>query len=362
MCQQVRWMKNREWVHKRECTVGNWPLFKKEKEEGKKGKEIYILKRININSLSLKYAPPHHEPKAEGKVALATARTFRKDKAPIVRLLTPTWLHISAPARSGRLGRSKRGQGPSPGGVTASCHTACSIATTRWHFHKMALLNYAAQQKGKERKGGGKLIFWVSASDLKPPLVFISAFCSLCKMACGAMGEQSSRPTAPVLHATGTSVSPFLKCNDSVTSTLAPIFPKLIPIWPSNAGRPEGQAGGNWHSQVHGFCLCSNAEPGPFTADDKQTQFAYTTWFGSPAWVTAQQPVVLWHFSRGHSSKDRLRCQVARRCRWQLEVVCPGELIPPWPHRSFLLLIHPPRPLHNAHATPLNYSSVINVA
>lgn len=110
---------------------GELTSIQKRKGGGKKGKEIYILKRINIYSLSLKYAPPHDEPKAEGKVALATARTFRKDKAPIVRLLTPTWLHISAPARSGRLGRSKRGQGPSPGGVTASCHTACSIATTR---------------------------------------------------------------------------------------------------------------------------------------------------------------------------------------------------------------------------------------
>lgn len=39
MCQQVRWMKNREWVHKRKCTVGKWPLFKAEKER-KKGKSI----------------------------------------------------------------------------------------------------------------------------------------------------------------------------------------------------------------------------------------------------------------------------------------------------------------------------------
>lgn len=57
----------------------------------------------------------------------------------------------------------------------------------------MALLNYAAQRKGKKGKGGvKKLIFWVSASDLKPPLVFISSFCCLCKTMCRVIGEQSS--------------------------------------------------------------------------------------------------------------------------------------------------------------------------
>lgn len=38
--------------------------------------------------------------------------------------------------------------------------------------------------------------------------------------------------------------------------------------------------------------------------------------------MTAQQPVVLWHFSRGHSSKDRLRCQVA----WKVQVAAGGRL------------------------------------
>lgn len=71
----------------------------------------------------------------------------------------------------------------------------------------MALLNYAAQRKGKKGKGEKKLIFWVSASDLKPPLVFISAFCRLCKTPCRVMGEQSSRPAASVPHSAAASLS-----------------------------------------------------------------------------------------------------------------------------------------------------------
>lgn len=55
--------------------------------------------------------------------------------------------------------------------------------------------------------GGKKLIFWVSASNLKSPLVFISAFCRLCKTVCKVMGEQSGRPAASVLLSTATSLS-----------------------------------------------------------------------------------------------------------------------------------------------------------
>lgn len=46
---------------------------------------------------------------------LAVVETFQKEEAPVVHFVTPMWLHISAPARSGRLGRGKRGEGPQPG-------------------------------------------------------------------------------------------------------------------------------------------------------------------------------------------------------------------------------------------------------
>lgn len=100
---------------------------------GVKREEIYIFKQINIYCLSLKYAPPVNEPKSEEKVVVVVAKTFQKEETPVVHFcFTPMWLHISAPARSGRLGRGKRGKrGPSPGGVTAFCHTACSTGTTR---------------------------------------------------------------------------------------------------------------------------------------------------------------------------------------------------------------------------------------
>lgn len=71
--------------------------------------------------------------------------------------------------------------------------------------------------------------------------------------------------------------------------------------------------------------------------------------------MTVQQSVALWHLSRGHFSKDRLRCQVA----WKVRAAAGGRLsstlIPPWPKRALLLLIHPPRPLHSAHATLEKY-------
>lgn len=47
----------------------------------------------------------------------------------------------------------------------------------------------------------------MSAFDLKPPLVFIRAFCRLCKTVCRVIGEQSSRPAAPVFHATAAFLS-----------------------------------------------------------------------------------------------------------------------------------------------------------
>lgn len=103
-----------------------------QKRKGGVKKKIYIFKQINIYRLSLKYAPPVNEPKSEEKVVGAVAKTSQKEETPVVHFcFTPTWLHISAPARSGRLGRGKRGEGPSPGGVTAFCHTACSTSTTR---------------------------------------------------------------------------------------------------------------------------------------------------------------------------------------------------------------------------------------
>lgn len=103
----------------------------------------------------------------------------------------------------------------------------------------MALLNYAAQRKGKKGKREKKLIFWVSASDLKPPLVFISAFCRLCKTLCRVIGEQSSRPACfcSLFHS---HLSLFGVERHGVTSTLAPILPKLIPIWPSSTGPSKG--------------------------------------------------------------------------------------------------------------------------
>lgn len=110
---------------------GELTSIQKRKGGGGEREEIYILKQINIYSLSLKYAPPLSEPKSEGKVVPTVAKTFQKEAAPVVHFLTQMWLHISAPARSGRLGRGKRGEGPSPGGVTAFCHTACSSGTTR---------------------------------------------------------------------------------------------------------------------------------------------------------------------------------------------------------------------------------------
>lgn len=61
---------------------------------------------------------------------LAVAETFQKEETPVVHLLTPTWLHISAPARSGRLGRGERGEGPS---VTLLAPPRGDIST-RWLF------------------------------------------------------------------------------------------------------------------------------------------------------------------------------------------------------------------------------------
>ncbi|KAK5875940.1 hypothetical protein CesoFtcFv8_026964 [Champsocephalus esox] len=84
----------------------------------------------------------------------------------------------------------------------------------------MALLNYAAQRKGKKGKEEKKLIFWVSASDLKPPLVFISAFCRLCKTPRRVIGEQSSRPAAVLSAAAAASLS--LGWNDTVSPLQRP--------------------------------------------------------------------------------------------------------------------------------------------
>lgn len=48
MCQQVRWMKNREWVHKRERTAGNWPLFKKKRRGEKRERNLYLQANKHI--------------------------------------------------------------------------------------------------------------------------------------------------------------------------------------------------------------------------------------------------------------------------------------------------------------------------
>lgn len=114
------------------------------KETAQWGVDLYLKKQDWKNSLKtqqnehlhpelVKYAPPLHDPGGviKKKVALLEDKTFWKDVAWCVHLLEPMWLHISAPARSGQLGRSKRGEGPGSGAVTAFCHTTCSITATR---------------------------------------------------------------------------------------------------------------------------------------------------------------------------------------------------------------------------------------
>lgn len=93
----------------------------------------------------------------------------------------------------------------------------------------MALLNYAAQRKGKTGKGEEKkLIFWVSASDLKPPLVFISAFLPLMQNAVhGNRGTIKSAccSCSPCLSR----VSFFGVERHGVTSTMGPHPPQINP-------------------------------------------------------------------------------------------------------------------------------------
>lgn len=80
---------------------------------------------------------PLREPESEGKVVLAVAKT---EEELLVHFLTPARLHISAPARSGRLGRGKRGEGPAR---EALQHSVTLLAppppprddiSTRWLF------------------------------------------------------------------------------------------------------------------------------------------------------------------------------------------------------------------------------------
>lgn len=99
-------------------------------------------------------------------------------------------------------------------------------------------------------------------------------------------------------------------------------------------GHPKGQAASNWHSQVHEFCLCSNAEPRPFTVDDSGPRLhtpldlgALHEWLLSSPWPC------------GISAEDisvKIASGVKRlgRCTRQLEVVCPRH----WFHRDPIAL------------------------
>lgn len=145
------------------------------------------------------------------KLSWQSLKTFENEEAPVVHFLTPTWLHISAPARSGRLGRGKCGEGPSLGGVTAFCHTACSTAATRWHFHKMALLNYAAQWKGKKGKGEKKAHFLGVCFRPKTATCFHQ--CLLPLMQNGAQGNRGTIKPAGCSR----SLSPSSGWNDTVS-------------------------------------------------------------------------------------------------------------------------------------------------
>lgn len=152
-----------------------------------------------------------------------------------------TRLHTSAPTRSGWLGRGKCSEGLGLAGITAFSHTACSGDTARWHFHKMAPLNYAGQWIGKTGTSGVSKAYFLGVC-LWPQTAscFLSArfFHCLCKTARKVMGEQSSQ------HATSVTLFysrhiPFFSPpsgleRHSVTSRLAPILSKLIPIWPSS--------------------------------------------------------------------------------------------------------------------------------
>lgn len=146
-------MKNRERGSIKETAQWGVDLYLK-KQAGKEGKKsINTQANENIHLKLSKYAPPLHDPGGgiQNKVALVEDKTFRKDVARCVHLLEPMWLHTSAPARSGQLGRSKLCEGPGTGAVTAFCHTTCSITTTRWHFHKMAL--WIMRPSGRVRRG-----------------------------------------------------------------------------------------------------------------------------------------------------------------------------------------------------------------
>lgn len=126
-------MKNRERGSIKETAQWGVDLYLK-KQAGKEGKKsINTQANENIHLKLSKYAPPLHDPGGgiQNKVALVEDKTFRKDVARCVHLLEPMWLHTSAPARSGQLGRSKLCEGPGTGAVTAFCHTTCSITTTR---------------------------------------------------------------------------------------------------------------------------------------------------------------------------------------------------------------------------------------
>lgn len=121
------------------------------------------------------------------------------------------------------LGRTKRGEGPIPRGVTAFCHTLCSITTTRWHFHKIALLNYAAWWKGKKKKSGcvrkarGRTAHFLGVCSQPKPA---TCFHQLC-LPFMQSGIQDTRGTIKLAccfcSLYGTSVSFSLRYNDTVS-------------------------------------------------------------------------------------------------------------------------------------------------
>lgn len=234
MCQQVRWMKNREWVHKRECTVGNWPLFRK----GEKREEIYILKQIN--SLLFEACTTSLWTQMRGKSCVGGGRNLperRGTRCPFCD--TDVAAYISTcKVRPTRAWQAWRG----PPAREALQHSVTLLAppaprddiSTRWLFWIMRPSGRVRRERGKKSSFSGCLL-----PTWNRHLFSSAPFAAYAKRCAGVIGEQSSRPACfcSLFHS---HLSLFGVERHGVTSTLAPILPKLIPIWPSSTGPSKG--------------------------------------------------------------------------------------------------------------------------